>query len=1084
MINKINNKNFKLENRSRINSLHLKKVFKILTTLFLFIGGIISIFFAFSSAINGTGPRDRFGDAYNVQYEVQLSSENTSGENNLNTSGSTGLSLNNEEASRRLKASADAFKRYLIESNIDFDGVQYEINEQSLLSNNPVGTINTNIFNINALDSTAIGSEQKFPRSQAEVVFSSFETNFIEIVPFNTTNDQALTNGFFPNNLNKPIYNNYGLNFQNAFIQDGNIDDLNNFNNSTHLSVVANTPLDISDFPDSVTSRANGSGNVTELDLRKMIIFNNPQKLVQMMNYSNLLQFWSKQNNLNDFIRFTLKEYSPDIASSIPDLSPAFANLPYPSEIISKDVYDNDILVTNENGLPSISETESSIIRYLNTTSSSFWTQFSTLKTWTDETFSMIPNSQNSPQIVTILDLYYMANGVRREGQQYIPITTPSTRSNVIANSIYNSTSQTLVQEMAIIGEINLNNYSEFFTQTNTIDENPDSLISPGRVSDLTTITWPLNVLNQFDFGFNVGSNISDYLPYVKNSTSLVKSNIGNLGTLINPPSFANRSVAETGGNSIFSLGSSINIKSILQDKISGLSAYNSMFLAIGIILLLVGIIVSILYRIPGLFASLAMASAVTFTTGILTLLSFNFSFGLFLGITFITILSLASILLILERCRKRFIEKKPAFEAGVGSIRKTLISIIDIHIGAILIAIGLVFLGTNDLRDFGFAIIVGSVTSFLSVIAFFILNFYLFVSDIKNRSIKLYFFGGTKNVKIQKNLKKIPVINNSTHSILETGLKVHFNWKILVSIIAILFVIAIIVMTLILTIGFPNSLEFNSGQVIYIRGNNVDAFFNTYKSLLGIEWTPIIVSNDLLSFGKSNLITSDNLLRDLLAINQTASINQTIASDVASINIFRTDILAILAGIGFAGIYGLIRFNFYGGLPIFISTVLGTWVGISFSYIFFLQINSDSVIAFAFAAAISLLMSMGYLSVSNSRFSSKQIFNQKNVQQFINANANNLKYYWIAIVLIVISITLSQFAFASASFYWVIGITLVSSIFGIGTSIATVMVSYYGLILLRQLYVKNTIHDSISNNSSKYDLLEEEIIKGINYYE
>lgn len=1080
MIDKTNNKIFKESREFKFNSLLLKKSFKIITTVFLFIGGLISIFFASFSAINGTGPRDRFGDAYSIQYKVQLSAQNTSGENNSNTVGNLGVNLTESEATRRLKVSADAFKTFLVNKNLDFEGVQYELDIPSLQGNDPSGTIYTNIFNINSLTSTSTSSEQEFSRSQAEVLFSNYDSNFIEIVPFNTSNDLTFSNNFFPKNLNQPIYNNYGLNFQDAFLQDGNTTDSNNFNDSQHLSITANSPLDISDYPKSVElrlSQADTVTNVDEINLRKMIIFKDSQKLVQMMNYSNLLHFWSRDNNLQNFIYFTLSKYS-----NVPyDLPLALSKLPYPTEIISKTIYEDNLLVSDANGVVKIQDTGSNIINYLNTTSSSFWKEFPLLKTWTDETFSII-NNLDSPQTVTKMDVYYMANGVRRDGSKYIPIDSAQARSSVVPNAIYNSSSQNLVQEMATIGEITLDNYSEFFTQTNTIDTTPESLTSPGRV-DVTTITWPLSVLSEFEFGTIIGDDISNYQTHIKNSTSLTQSNIYDLGLLTIPPNFSNHSVANLGGSQKYAIGSSFNIPSILQNKIPGLSAYNSMFLAIGVILLLVGIIVSVLYRIPGLFAFLAMAASVSYTAGILALLSFNFSFGLFSGITFISVLSLASILLILERCRKRFIEKKPAFEAGVGSIKKTLISIIDLHVGSILIALGLVFFGFSDLRDFGFTIIVGSIISFTTLIVFFIANFYLFVSDIKNQSIKLYFFGGSKITNKKVIMSRIPS-SNSIHSVLENGLKVYFNWKILISIIAVLFAIAITVMSLILTIGFPNSLEFNSGEVIYIQGNNVYQFFNSYKSSLGIEWTPIIVSNNLLSFGKSNLSGVNNILDIITSINPNAIVNRTITSDVASINILRDDILAILAGIGFAGIYGLIRFNFYGGLPIFVSTLLGTWIGISFSYIFFFQINSDSTIAFAFSAAVSLLMSMGFLSVSNSRFSNKQIFNKKKIEQFINANANNLKYYWIAIVLIVLSIALSQFAFAPPSFYWVIGTTLVSTIFGIGASIITVMVSYYGLILLRQLYVKNTVHNSITNHSSKYDSLDEELIKGINYYE
>ncbi|MGL5630429.1 MAG: hypothetical protein ACRDCG_01480 [Mycoplasmoidaceae bacterium] len=1034
----IKNKQNNFQKKLNLRSIKIKKIFKFITFIFLFILGFSAISLGGYSAYNWKGNLDRFGDSYNIEYKVQLSENKTENLNDTNVFGKSLENISETEALDRLKQSSNSLEKYFLNHDTRYQNMQYSL-QQPFQNDNPYGIIRVSLLDVKKLNNTSPADPKlKFSPSDASLLFGNYKNNFLEIIPTNPTDNSSYSN-FFPEYLNQdgskslsPILSSYGLNPKTATIKKGNKKSLNDAGKTDHIVFNLNHNINIKDFSDSYRIRKNNDKDKDIINLRKFYIFNDLNTKIQEMNYSNLLEYWWGKSNKDQFIADTINEYGNNI-----DINN------YPKKLISKSTYELIKNISKDNK----KDIDSTLSAYMDTTYNNFRKNFKAISDWTNETFSKIGNLQ-SPPVLTKKDVVYMASGYYvDDNKKYVQISTKSQNDNstsVVEYSIFNKDSEKAVED-CIVDNISIDNYSSYFPDSNTLnDKNSD----PGNTDSLN-FSLPKDDLDKINFGGSKISNLSKTLGNIHKAMGLSLNQINSLGDLSKTsPDFSNTDITQidnSSANAHYNQGTSIYNSIIIKNKIGGLSALNSMLIVILVTILLVGIIVSLLYRIPGLFAFLSLATTIFSSAGLLSILTINFSFGLFLGLTFVIILSISSIILILERCRKRFLDKKTSFEAGMGALKKTFISIIDLHVSSILIGVGLIFLGTFSVKDFGLTIIVGSLISFISVSVFFISNFYAFISDIKNSNQRLYFWSGLKKLSLSKLLnnpfnktKPLNGYQKNTYGHSLQKIRIQFNWKIFLIIIISILLFSIVTLGIILGFGFFNSSVFSNGKIIYIHGNddigtNVSKFFTT-----------TVVPKEIL----------------------------------------HNDLLAIFVAICFSGIYGIIRFSFYGGIPILISTLIGTFFGIGFILLLFFYVDIDSLSIFAFIAAISLLMSTGYISVSNSRFSKKKIFNIESIKLFINFNARNLKYYWWAITFIIIAISIFQFAFISPSLYWEIGICLVATLVSIFGSIITIMISYYGLILLRQLYVKNTIHNSITNRSSKYDAIDEELINGINAHD
>ncbi len=183
-------------------------------------------------------------------------------------------------------------------------------------------------------------------------------------------------------------------------------------------------------------------------------------------------------------------------------------------------------------------------------------------------------------------------------------------------------------------------------------------------------------------------------------------------------------------GNQVALIGSdSVANDGIVKDTFASVDAFATSILALGIFVLLVGIIVSVLYKVPGLFAFLPIVLG-----GVLSLLLYN-EFGgvidLFtmLGLIGMMAVGIGCVLLILETFRRNVRNSTSIAEAIRLAFRHTFMKIVDVHLLLLVIGLLLMYVGHYQESAFGILMVVGSFVSFFVIYGSFTVYVKLFAS-------------------------------------------------------------------------------------------------------------------------------------------------------------------------------------------------------------------------------------------------------------------------------------------------------------------------------------------------------------------
>ncbi|MGL4647385.1 MAG: hypothetical protein ACRCVI_01530, partial [Mycoplasmoidaceae bacterium] len=765
-----------LKNSSWIkNRRFLSIFFKFFLIIGIIITSIISIFFSIDYFVKTNNNNGEFGDTYNIKYEVDLEVN----PENKNLAGSNDNSLQSSEA--RLKKVASSFENWLFTKKIYNNGVQYSIKEKEVLSPSSqpayVGWIFTNLYNIKDVSFLQFEDVKQDPM---RVINDNTANNFVEIIPY----DKNLTPQNNPKN-NEILINTLGLNVENGKVSETIKE--SEINSSLDLEGVEfriDNAVNIEQFMDY---KAGLNDPSTSGSNYKWFVFNDLDKLVQRLNYVKSVAYWNNAKNHQEYIRLGNEGLLP-------------------ITLYDQSLYEG----TTPPGVNNLNH-----IRFL------YEALSDDEKKWGD----IAATSADAAVAVTkknVLDFY----------NQFDSTSTSGSKDKTTGN--FDASIQPIVKNY-IIGEITYQNYHMWFPEAHELSAiSEESRSKNSRLAPPGTIAGPKEV-RTFKIPFDESITLPNFLFLNGNNKSPweLLTFFKDYSSFAPIVSFNRNSIIPDKTEPLSFYGSGNILPPLIKDSIIGLSAYESIFLASGIILLTIGIIVSIIYRVPGLIATLSIAFTTTVTIAFSGLLGLTFSFGSFLAIILGTILTLSSVIIFLERIRKNIIDNKSIFDSSWISINKSIATILDIHIVSIIIGLVVALLGTLEMIDFGFELILTSLTSLISVFFIFIFVQYGFSKSKLFWNKKLYFSRIEKKIRNHKEdeAKFIKIMNSSF------GLS---KWSFIV-VIGIFISVIITVITLLFTIGIPNSLDFKSGTSLYIyQGVNVNEVINA----IGGNWT-IKISTD-----------------------------------------------------------------------------------------------------------------------------------------------------------------------------------------------------------------------------------------------
>ncbi|MDE5553423.1 MAG: hypothetical protein K2I67_02640 [Malacoplasma sp.] len=687
-------------------------------------------------------------------------------------------------------------------------------------------------------------------------------------------------------------------------------------------------------------------------------------------------------------------------------------------------------------------------------------TMDSNLKTWADAAYGTTKNTDPISEN-NLLYYYELSNSSSDDSS--------SSNNNGVPNA--NSTLKTIVDNY-VLGTITKDNYNNWFpdapvvgstsSSDDTTTQNQLSFLKTSLHDDVQTKATKNNV-NSISFQPSTASESyqNDFIYQFSNtvfSNWLFPEIINGKYTIQETNFYKN------------AIGNAWIQQPFLENSVTTMSSYEATFLASGIILLIVAIIVSVLYRIPGLFGAFSTISSFGLSASLFVLLGINFSIPAVLGLFISVMISVFSISLFMERVRKFFVNKNSVFDSLQTSLKKSMMTIVDLNVSVIIFGLSIFFLGKGEISDFGMALILAPTITLASTFILFLYPVHS-ISDFTN---------------LWKHSKHIWQIKK------EVNYKINFKpnyWWIGWLIALVLGVISIV---LISTIGITNSSAFNSGSTIYVLYDHPDLENQILDSLPG-TWNNM--TSGLSKYGYNNnsfyvlsaisvnsydINTISNALKQ---INGIQSFYLTSGSPAFNVGVATSAIYGLLAAFGFSSIYYALRLNIFSVIPIFVVNVFGAIMAVSICYLTQMFIDYFFVYAMIFSSIMCNLATCMFISVSKTGFDKKNILNKEQAKTFIKNNMMS-SLNTIFVVLVVNSLIMIILAvLISPTTLWLFVYIIFGTLASVWFAYFAIPHLYYYSLILRQNYVNNVINSIDKKINTEYDEVDEELIVSINKF-
>lgn len=523
-------------------------------------------------------------------------------------------------------------------------------------------------------------------------------------------------------------------------------------------------------------------------------------------------------------------------------------------------------------------------------------------------------------------------------------------------------------------------------------------------------------------------------------------------------------------------MSSFINESNLLRNQVTKLNAYDATMLSLGVAMLLVAIILIILYRIPGFFGGFATIASGIFSLSLLILLKINFSLSTVIGLIVGIVCVATSVTIFMERMRKSLKDKYSVFDSVFISIRKSLLSIVDVNLIVLLFGLASVFIGKSEIVDFGLVLILVSVISLASVFLFFVLPYYFVIDNMGIWKPQLHAYINMNKIK-HLSVEKVQSFNNK-------------YIKILIPLFATLSgIVLIVAISLVATIGVKNSSVYNDGTIVYITSQQPIVNENILNALGNgwfYKWTKYFEgeSKYITAISSAKLVDF-NYVNGIIGslIGPQGNISLSVTSPLYFIDLAQSGILSILVGYAFMCIYAIFRLNFFSIFPVFISSIVGILMPISMVYIFWLPIDSLFIYAMLFVAIISSMVNFVYISVTKTRFNKRQISEPRELINFVSFNMYYGKNTISIMLLSILVISTVFFIFGSLSMVLLFLYIVLLSILSIISTYLIIPILYFGSLFVRQKYVRNILTNIDTRMNTSLKEVDEELIDGINKF-
>ena len=428
---------------------------------------------------------------------------------------------------------------------------------------------------------------------------------------------------------------------------------------------------------------------------------------------------------------------------------------------------------------------------------------------------------------------------------------------------------------------------------------------------------------------------------------------------------------------------------SVLQIK----TAIITTIVAIAVLLLIIGIVVSVLYRIPGFVSFAWLITPLGLMFLILFLSGFGLSLGLLVGVLITLIISSISLICILNRMKSQHVSHKTLDQSVNRAFSSSFLTTLDFHVIGFIAGVSMLFFPMAQIAALGLTLIVGSLLSFALVYG---MNYLTQILIFKN-NIGMYSFNWFSSKQYNINSEQIDPayvskvsqtvqrhidngINRNTYiSRITAKNDVAFNWKWLVGYLSIALPIIIIGLILAFTVGSANLNGFYGGTRLMIQvkqGDVTVTWGQIMRALTLVQsngWYNLQANPDYFVLETSVLYTLhsqgyDNLVNALQESGITAFFIQNISSK-STIEFTFNSLWVLLSFGGLMSVYSLIRYNWYSVLPTFVAFILTCLLTASFIVITHMVVNIYTNYTFIMLGIMCYLLMYSLMSSMLNRY-------------------------------------------------------------------------------------------------------------------
>ncbi len=628
--------------------------------------------------------------------------------------------------------------------------------------------------------------------------------------------------------------------------------------------------------------------------------------------------------------------------------------------------------------------------------------------------------------------------------------------------------------------------------------------------------------------GYN-STDIAKLLKSAKTDFNYFSSPLTNVAAIKEKPNLDAVNVSAVVGFTKQFLDSYNIVKTKQSVSLTGAPTYLSTFLAIIVLILLVGIIVSILYRIPGLIATIISLLSFTISSLFYIGLGTPFSFNTFLSLSVFSLLSFVPNIMMLDYFKIGIKTHLNLYNSFVFAIKKYARLSIGYHLTALIIGLSFLFFGKYQLVSFGSILVAASFVSILFNSIIYCLLLWLFIYVAENR-MKLFLtkeyvdlliefnktnfsYTGSKNILLISNKVTQNVSKNCFFE------QVKNNWVFILSLI--LFCILIVAIVILIVFGFGFSSDFNNTSSLFIKSQQqlttdqitqLTKPFNAYIYSIvetshdnGHEY--FIVLSKYLDPQVFHTVLADPIEHKYLKLVQSMGIpGLTTQNDLFNniqilfnnptpeLALKQTLIICIFIAIAFLLVWSLIWLGFANMLMYFLILLFNLFVIAGTIGITRIPFDTNSLMSaaevFLFFALMNFIMFADY----KLNINLKQVFEKEDIKSAIRyQNEKNLPLFILfslgfAVINLLFIIPLNNIyiypmvlAFVATIVIAITNIVLISNLIYVGLLFKRLFIKHNGEKLIHKYLIK--AQPNTKRRPKDFDKLDEQEIFGINRF-